>query len=163
MKQKKTDNSNQLTQIVSMQVSDIEEIAEFLSQNSLFQEYGFTFVKALTSLKSALENSQNDLILYGSKGNRAGFAWFVKKGGFGRSGYLRLIAVEPGQQGSGIGQKFMSYFEEKYLAPNGIFLFVTSTNHSARKFYERLGYINLCEMPDYVKKGFTEILYYKKD
>ncbi len=91
----------------------------------------------------------------------AGFAWFVRRGAFDRSGYLRLIAVDDRFLGRGAGQLLMAELERRHLARGGIVLLAAATNVGAHRFYERLGYRHVGELPDYVKPGLHERIYYK--
>jgi ribosomal protein S18 acetylase RimI-like enzyme len=44
--------------------------------------------------------------------------------------------------------------------PN-VFLLVSAGNTRARRFYERRGYKRIGEIPDYIQRGTTEVLYRK--
>jgi len=53
----------------------------------------------------------------------------------------------------------MGFAEERILrqSPN-VFLCVSSFNHRAQTFYERLGYQRVGELPDFLVQGQAEIL-----
>jgi ribosomal protein S18 acetylase RimI-like enzyme len=75
------------------------------------------------------------------------------------NGYIQTIATHPGWRGRGLGTRMMRFAEERIFrqSPN-VFLCVSSFNHRAQKFYERLGYQRVGELPDYLVKGHSEIL-----
>src|SRR5262249_24371181 len=41
----------------------------------------------------------------------AGFAWIDRRGAFGRSAYLRMIAIDPARRSSGLGAVLMGAFD----------------------------------------------------
>ncbi len=84
-------------------------------------------------------------------------------GHFGRGGYLRLIALRPGQQGRGTGQKLLAAVEETVRARHpDLFLLTSDFNTAAQRFYERAGYARVGALPDFVQAGITEIIYWKR-
>jgi len=75
------------------------------------------------------------------------------------NGYLQTLAVHPDWRCRGIGTRMMQFAEERIFrqSPN-VFLCVSSFNVHAQELYERLGYQRVGELPDFVAKGFSEIL-----
>src|ERR1051325_1122077 len=75
------------------------------------------------------------------------------------NGYIQTIAVHPDWRCRGIGTRMIEWAEERIFrqSPN-VFLCVSSFNTHARELYERLGYQRVGELPDFVVKGFSEIL-----
>ena len=75
------------------------------------------------------------------------------------AGYLQTICVAPEYRGRGAGAEIMRFAETRILLehPN-VFLFVSSFNTAARHFYERLGYTQVGEIPDFLVNGHSEIL-----
>jgi ribosomal protein S18 acetylase RimI-like enzyme len=90
-----------------------------------------------------------------------GFAHFLLKGGFGRSGYLKLLSVDERVRSQGVGRALMAELELRFLSPNGLFLLCTHTNLGARRFYEALGYQQIGAVPDYLTPGLQEVIYFK--
>ncbi len=74
-------------------------------------------------------------------------------------GYIQLLAVHPSAQGHGLGARLVRFAEERIFPerPN-VFLCVSSFNHRAQKFYQRLGYTRVGELPDHIIKGHSELL-----
>jgi len=75
------------------------------------------------------------------------------------NGYIQTIAVHPDWRQRGLGRQMMAFAEDRIFrqSPN-VFLCVTAFNMRALKFYEALGYRRAGELPDYLAKGFAEIL-----
>ncbi len=96
-------------------------------------------------------------------GALAGFAWIDRRGAFGRSSYLRMIAVDPTRRSAGLGAVLMRAFEA-IAASEGpdAFLMVSDFNADARRFYRRLGWTEVGGVPGYVQAGVVEILMWKR-
>jgi ribosomal-protein-alanine N-acetyltransferase len=87
----------------------------------------------------------------------AGFVVLEMMGAF--TGYVKSIYVSPPYRGGGVGDRLMSFTEERVFRerPN-VFLCVSDFNEEARRFYERLGYEVVGELRDYIVRGRSEIL-----
>ncbi|MGE4108818.1 MAG: N-acetyltransferase family protein [Bacteriovoracia bacterium] len=151
-----------MTKIVRMTEAHLGEIGQIVEATPLFQQYEFPGAQAEKQLSARLTDAGSRLLTaLDSSGRVVGFAWFTLRGAFGRSGYLRLIAVHPDCQAGGIGVQLLKELEREFLSPHGIFLLVTATNPTARKFYEKQGYTLIGALPGYVKAGIDECLYFK--
>jgi len=75
------------------------------------------------------------------------------------AGYIQTICVAPEYRTSGIGRQLMAHAETRIFrdTPN-VFLLVSDFNAAARRFYERLGYRAIGEIPEYLVAGRSEIL-----
>jgi ribosomal protein S18 acetylase RimI-like enzyme len=74
-------------------------------------------------------------------------------------GYIQTICVAAEARGGGVGSRLMGFAEERiYLESPNVFLCVSSFNVRARALYERLGYQIVGVLPDYIKRGYDEIL-----
>ena len=75
------------------------------------------------------------------------------------NGYIQLIAVHPEWRGRGLGTQMIEFAEQRIFrqSPN-IFLCVSSFNARAQKFYMRLGYQRVGELPDFLVQGVSELL-----
>ena len=146
--------------IAPMAREHLDGCVELLCRTPLFKEYGLTAAGSRKMLSAAL--SDPDQVLLVALAERlAGFAWFVPRGAFARSGYLRLIAVNPDYYGRGVGGRLMDTLERRYLEPHGILLLASDHNPPAHSFYEGRGYCQVGLLQDYVKPGLHERLYYK--
>ena len=148
-------------QVVPLESHHIAACAAIVGRLDLYRRYGFGEQAAARLLAAALCEPRAVLLVAGEAGEVAGFAWFVRRGAFDRSGYLRLIAVDERWQGRGAGQELLGELERRHLAEGGILLLCESSNAAARRFYERLGYSPVGELPDYVKPGLHEKIFYK--
>ena len=83
--------------------------------------------------------------------------------GIAGSPYIKSIAVAPGNRSSGIGAKMVSFAETRFSKHSKhLFLCVSSFNERAKKFYSMLGYSKVGEFENYIIKGESEILMYKR-
>jgi [ribosomal protein S18]-alanine N-acetyltransferase len=92
---------------------------------------------------------------------RLGFALLHPTGVAG-SPYLASIAIDPEARGQGIGSRLLAAAERWFPDARHIFLCVSSFNQRARQLYERQGYRQVGEFPDYVIAGTSEILMHKR-
>ena len=144
-----------------MKQRTLNHCLSLVAATPLLQRYGFSRPKAMLQLAKAAKDPSHDLVVVEKNKRVEGFAWVICNGVFGRSAYLKLIIVAPDAQGRGVGRLLMRKVEKRHLKPNGLFLLATSTNRRARKFYEKLGYRKVGELPDFVKKGFKEVIYHR--
>ncbi len=94
-------------------------------------------------------------------GERAGFLLLHPTGVAG-SPYIAAIATSELVRGQGIGSALLDAAEGWFPAARHIFLCVSSFNQQARKLYERRGYVQRGELPDYVIEGASELLMHKR-
>jgi len=75
------------------------------------------------------------------------------------SGYIQTICVASGSRAQGIGRRLMESAEALIFrdSPN-VFLLVSDFNAQARAFYEKLGYRQVGELPDFLIAGHGEVL-----
>lgn len=87
----------------------------------------------------------------------AGFVILCMTGAF--VGYIQTVCIHPHRRGQGLGSRLVAFAEQRILreSPN-VFMCVSSFNHGARRLYERLGYREVGELPDYIVHGHSEIL-----
>jgi len=149
-------------EIQPMLSADLPACVQILTQNDLWQKYGITTQSAHKMLSEAL--SGNAVLLTARvDGQPAGFAWLAPRGAWERSSYLRLIGVLPACQRMGIGLALLRAVEEQALqSGSDLFLLVTDSNLAAQRFYKRCGYQQVGALPDYVVKGITELIFYKR-
>lgn len=145
-----------------MEHGHVPACAEMVGRVPLFRPYDFGPDDALRSLVHALVDGEAELtVAVLDDGACVGFSWFVPRGFFDRSGYLRLIVVDPAAQGAGVGRALLERLERRHIAGRGIGLLAAEHNHEAHRFYERLGYLHVGTLPDYVKQGLAERIYFK--
>jgi ribosomal protein S18 acetylase RimI-like enzyme len=145
-----------------MREADVSGCAAIVQASPLWTRYG---IRTPEAARGAFED-----VLAGTclgfvaedAGKVVGFVVYALAGTFVHSGYVRSVAVAPDAQRRGIGARLMDAAEGAILGrgPN-VFLFVSTWNTGAQRFYERRGYRRIGEVPDYVRRGLTEVLYRK--
>lgn len=127
--------------------------AEFLLASEPWVTLRLTFEQAMQSLT----DPTRDVYVAMINDQIVGVLSLFLSGTF--KGYIQLLGVHPGWRCQGIGTRLIQFAEERIfrLSPN-VFLCVSSFNLHAQKLYERLGYQRVGELPDFVVKGFSEIL-----
>lgn len=141
--------------------SDVVDCARLVGDAPFFRGYGVEPAAIARGLVAALDEPRAVLVGAVDDVGVRGFAWFVRRGAFDRSGYLRLLAVRGDQQRGGVGRALMEHLEAEFLSPTGIALLVSETNTAAQRFYQRLGYRRVGTLAGYVKSGVSEHLYFK--
>lgn len=96
-------------------------------------------------------------------GETAGFILFIPEPVFARGGYLRAVGVSSKFRRQGIGRKLLS-FAEKMTAGSALhfFLCASSFNRRAQAFYQECGYVRVGKLPDFIKPGASEYIYWKR-
>ncbi len=91
-----------------------------------------------------------------------GFARFQRSGSLGPGAYLQLIALLPGTEGRGMGSALLLAVEAEAARGSPALLLLTADfNTPAQRFYQRHGYRLVGSLPDYVRPGIAELLFYK--
>lgn len=153
--------TDQSVKLSKMTQSDLDACGELVGQLELFRRYSFGSDAACRLLGRALDDGRSVLLVARDEPKVLGFAWLVPRGGFDRSGYLRLIAVAPEAHGRGVGRLLMSALERDHLQPGGIVVLASEQNPAAHRFYEALGYRAVGCLPAYVRADQDERIYYK--
>jgi ribosomal-protein-alanine N-acetyltransferase len=121
-----------------------------------------TLGRGLEQCRAACVRPDYSMLVARRGGEACGFALLHPRGVAG-SPYLASFAVSAGDRSAGVGA-FLLDACERHFAPTArhFFLCVSSFNTRARAFYERNGYRQVGEFPDYVVDGASEILLYKR-
>ncbi len=86
-----------------------------------------------------------------------GFVWFARDKMFYKLPYVRTIAVRKKFRGRGIGKKLLSFIETvAFKDYSKLFLTYSDFNEQAGKLYEKIGYKEICIIPDLFKEGVAE-------
>jgi len=92
---------------------------------------------------------------------RAGLC--LPRGALGRSTYLRLLCVQSGLHGAGLGAALLDAAEQEAARSAGdLMLLVSDFNLSAQRFYQRQGYRKVGAIPGYVLPDVTELIFWKR-
>ena len=86
-----------------------------------------------------------------------GFVVLQTSGSF--KGYIQTLAIDKAFRGIGYGTILLQFCENKILqySPN-VFICVSSFNTGALQLYKKSGFLQVGELTNFVKEGFTEIL-----
>jgi ribosomal-protein-alanine N-acetyltransferase len=141
---------------------ELDALAHAVAPQPLLVRYQIAADRLATLLHEAL--ARRDPLLVVEEGGRArGFAWFLPSGTFGAGGYLRLIALEPGTEGRGLGGALLDELERR-VSPGTphLFLLVSHWNADAQRFYARRGYAEVGRLPRFVRDDTDELIFYKR-
>src|ERR1700737_1785948 len=108
-------------------------------------------------------NSPDFLLFICRRGTEASGFILLQNRGVAGSPYVAALAVAERFRSRGIGTRLLEFAEDFYRPQaKYIFLCVSSFNHRARALYERLGYVAVVDLEDYVIPGASEILMHKR-
>jgi len=149
--------------IRALRSDDIPILAEWIPAVPLWQRYGMTAEKMDARLRQAFQAGDLLLVADGAgDGSAHGLAWTMIGGIFGRSAYLRLLGIQNGCTGGGIGVALLDETEQHVRAARqDLFLLVSDFNDAAQRFYQRQGYRQIGAIPGYVLPDVTELLFWK--
>ena len=134
-------------------------------------ELGRRYYPTRNLLKNKIEQSHQEDSIYLAKeeGDYVGVLWYQRKWMFCQYPYLHIIVLTESCCGQGYGKKLMELYEYNLayihkVMPFGtkLFLVVGDYNHTAKRFYEKLGYTEQGRIPHLFRKGITEILMMKE-
>lgn len=130
-----------------------EECARLMIASEPWITLGRTLEGALRSLRDP--GKELHAVLEGD--TVAGFVLLDMRGPL--AGYIQSICVRPDERGRGVGAGLIAWVERRVHreSPN-VFLFVSSFNVAAQRFYERLGFTVVGRVPDFIVRGSDEIL-----
>jgi ribosomal protein S18 acetylase RimI-like enzyme len=150
------------TVVRELRAEDAPACGAIVGATALWQRSGLGAEHAAALLATAASGGDTVLVLE-VDGVLAGFAWIDRRGAFGRSSYLRMIAIDPARRSGGLGAVLMQAFES-IAASEGAdgFLMVSDFNTDAQRFYRRLGWTEVGRVPDYVMAGVAEVVMWKR-
>jgi ribosomal-protein-alanine N-acetyltransferase len=116
-----------------------------------------TLGRGYEASRALLNDTAKERYLARAGDERSGFLILNMAGAF--AGYIQTVCVSPEFRGRGVGTALMRFAEERVFrdSPN-LFLCVSSFNQGARRLYERLGFVLVGELTDYLVAGHSEIL-----
>jgi ribosomal protein S18 acetylase RimI-like enzyme len=151
-----------VTVVRPLTLAACERAAALIRDHPLFATYPLSSDKLAADLAAALSREGEHVLAAEVRGELAGFVWFLERGTFYASGYVRLIVVAAGQTGGGVGAALMAEAERVVFAKSrDLFLLVNTDNLSAQRFYERLGYARVGLLEGYAAPGVDEFIYRK--
>lgn len=135
---------------------DLAACAALVAATPLWKRYRYTRARCARDLRAALASGTDVLLCAEAGGRAAGIAWVLPRGTFGRSAYLKLIAVAARRRGRGLGALLLAAAEES--GGGELTLLVSDFNGRARRFYAAHGYHEAGALPDFVLPGVAEII-----
>lgn len=137
--------------------ADLEWCAHLMSTSDPWLTLGRGYETCLARCRGS-----EFIVLMARQGEeRLGFLLLHPTGVAG-SPYIAAIAASEAARGQGVGSALLDAAERWIPSSRHIFLCVSSFNLRARKLYERRGYVQAGEFPDYVIDGASEILMHKR-
>lgn len=152
--------------VESARPGDVKTCVDFVRRTELGRWYPDWLARLPDRLAKGII-AGDSLLVAREEGQRpgavVGLIWFVKRGNLGDSGFIRLIAVDSQYQGRGIGRVLLGTAESsiRTAGSTGVFLLVSEPNKPAHEFYVNLGYRCVGRLPDYLRPGITELIFYK--
>jgi ribosomal protein S18 acetylase RimI-like enzyme len=109
---------------------------------------------------NAFDGENREVFVMEAGHKLVGFVIMQTQGSF--KGYIQTICVAESWRGKGIGTRLLQFCENRILtySPN-IFICVSSFNEGAIRLYESFGFKRVGELENFVKEGYTELLYRK--
>jgi ribosomal-protein-alanine N-acetyltransferase len=122
-----------------------------------------TLRRSRDSLRATLSSPDYHVYVADAGGRPAGAIVFDPRGVAGAP-YVKSIVVAESARGQGIGAQLMTYVEvvSRSSGARDLFLCVSSFNTRARTFYERLGYVAVGEIQEFIIPGASEVLMRKR-
>ncbi|MCI0714093.1 MAG: GNAT family N-acetyltransferase [Chloroflexi bacterium] len=152
-----------MVKVRPMLMSDLDVVAEWLTEIPLWQRYNLTRSKAQATFEKAFRQQAVLLVADTSSEHACAVAWCIPDGAFGRSAYLRMLGVRTTQSGQGIGSVLMQ--EVEHIASQSseeLFLLVSDFNTGAQRFYQRRGFQHIGVIPRYILPDVDENIYWKR-
>ena len=121
-----------------------------------------TLGRGLDSCLAACRRPEHLLFVARDGGRPLGFVLAHPRGLAGMP-YIAAIAVDPAQRDHGVGAILLQRVEEHFRTEaRHLFLFVSSFNEAARRFYEREGWAAVGEVPGLLVDHASEILLHRR-
>ena len=111
---------------------------------------------------ASCRNPVDDLHIAERDGERCGFV-LVRPRGLAGAPYIVSIAVDEAHRSTGVGHAMVSFVADRFAArARHLFLCVSSFNPRAKAMYEREGFRQVGELPDFIIDGADEVLMVKR-
>jgi ribosomal protein S18 acetylase RimI-like enzyme len=137
-------------------------LAALVGAQPLLLRYQVDVAKLGADLEQALARGDS-LVVVEVDGAPRGFAWFLLRGTFAAGGYLRLIALQPGAENSGLGAALLDEVEARVAqVSRHLFLLVSHWNEAAQRFYRRRGYVEVGRLPGFVRADTDELIWQRR-
>ncbi|QPC80646.1 GNAT family N-acetyltransferase [Phototrophicus methaneseepsis] len=149
--------------IIDFQPAHMDACVHIMLTNELWQAYGMNSAKAEAFFHSCYTDATATLLVALVDAQPVGFICYYKHGTLYSGGYIRSIGVDPYHQGYGVGEQLMDAAEADIAYhTHDVFLLSSDFNTRAHTFYQRRGYQSIGPLADYIKRGITEIIFWKR-
>lgn len=140
---------------------DLDDCYLSLKDSKLFDEY-FGLEKGKNFILQGINKQEVYIYIDEENKNIVGFMRIDEIGMFSKYPFLRLISVKKEYRNKGYGAEMLKHFEYKYKNKvDRIFLCVSSFNDSAKKLYNKLGFVEIGKIDGLYKKGVVEYILMK--
>ncbi len=138
-----------------------ENCEEIFRNSAIYARY-FQGGGLVRSLERAAEAGELYLAL-DEEDKPLGAMWVSMRGFCGLYPYLKLIGVHADCRGKGVGAFLLAELERlaRESGSRRVTLMVSDFNDGAQRFYRRMGYWTLGEIPDATRAGISEIVMIK--
>ncbi len=139
----------------------INDCEEALTQSELGKRYFIREGSAKAAIQEGIEKETLYVALHGDI--CVGFFYYIPNGAFHAFTCLHLISVKKEYRSRGIGKKMLEFLENNLLLnTDKVFFVVADFNPDAKRFYERLGYCQVGEVPNLYRQGIREYIMMKE-
>jgi ribosomal protein S18 acetylase RimI-like enzyme len=136
---------------------DVTQTAELLDGSDPWVSRGYSREDLRRLLASAI--GRGDTFIAEEDSEPTGVACFIPDPVIAGGGCVRFIAVRTDKRRHGIGRQLMGFVERKVFSRSqNIFVSIGAGNETARRFFERLGYQKVGEVPDPSGSGPSEFI-----
>lgn len=147
--------------IIKGNIDHLDDCEDALVNSELGKRYFSEKGSARKSLEEGF--GRNEIYIAADSDNCKGFIWVISNGIFHSFPYIHIVAVKSENRSQGIGEALLRFVENEYFTKySKLFLVVADFNPAAKRLYERLGYIEIGEIPDLYRTGISECLMMKR-
>ena len=146
---------------------DPSAVTRIVRATDFFNEEEEAIARELAEERLARGPASGYEFLFAERGERAvGYACYGRIGGTRESWDLYWIAVEPTEQGRGLGRQLLAQTEARVRAAGGGRLYVETSGRpsyaTTRDFYVRMGYALEATLADFYAPGDAKCIYAKR-